>query len=172
MNRYLLTIIPALLLTACVSPRFDAGGRETVLPLQRAWFEGQIVEYVTTDVSDRAMAEAHGINHVPRLAEAAALRGAQALTSRVYKFPAGEQIGVFQSSPNPAGSRNTDLAYSPLWRVVMVRWLRAEAVTELKSEEAVLAAEERGDLALEVTDIVINCPVTRSADGTALRGLR
>lgn len=172
MNRYLLTIIPALLLTACAGPRFDAGGRETVLPLQRAWFEGQIVEYVTTDVSDRAMAEAQGINYVPRLSGAAALRGAQALTSRVYKFPAGEQIAVFQSAPNPAGGRNADLAYSPLWRLVTVRWQRADAVTELKSEEAVLAAEERGELALEVTDIVINCPVTRSADGTALRGVR
>lgn len=172
MKRQCLAMISAVLLTACAGPRFDAGGRETVLPLQRAWFEGQIVEYVATDVSDRAMAQAQGINHVPRLTAAAAMQGPHALTSRVYKFAGGEQIGVFQSAPDPTGGNNADRAYSPLWRVVMTRWLRTDAIIELKSEEAVLAAEARGELALEVTDIVINCPVTRSVDGLALQGVR
>ena len=31
----------------------------------------------------------------------------------------------------------------------------------LKSEEELLAAEERGDVALEQTEVVVNCPVTR-----------
>ncbi|MDZ7856862.1 hypothetical protein [Sphaerotilus sp.] len=42
----------------------------------------------------------------------------------------------------------------------------------MKSEEALLAAEEKSEVALEVTDIVVNCPVTRAAGGQALRGVR
>lgn len=53
-----------------------------------------------------------------------------------------------------------------------MRWIRPEAVRELKSEEALLAAEERKDLSLEVIDIVVNCPVVRGSDGAALRGVR
>ncbi len=40
------------------------------------------------------------------------------------------------------------------------------------SEEALLAAEERGDVTLELTGTVVNCPVLRSADGTPLGVLR
>jgi hypothetical protein len=79
---------------------------------------------------------------------------------------------VFQSAPLPTGGANADRSYSPLWRMVLVRWLKPGAVRELRSEEEVLAAQERGDLALEVTDIVVNCPITRSVDGLALKGVR
>ena len=57
-------------LTGCASTLFDVGRSETVLPLNRAWVDGRSVEYVTTDISDAAMAKAMGANHVPRLAEA------------------------------------------------------------------------------------------------------
>jgi hypothetical protein len=35
-----------------------------------------------------------------------------------------------------------------------------------------LAAEDKKEVSLEVTEIVINCPVTRSASGQALKGVR
>lgn len=156
-----------LCLTACAT-----GPAEVRLPLHRAWVDGHQVEYVTTDISDAAMARQEGVNHVPRLALALGGPGRPAATERVYKFVGGEQITVFQSAPRPAGGANADANYSPLWRMVQVRWLRPTALRELRSEEEVLAAQERGDVSLEVTDIVVNCPVTRSADGQALRGVR
>ena len=156
-----------LCLTACAT-----GPAEVRLPLHRAWVDGRQVEYVTTDISDAAMARQEGVNHVPRLAQALGGPGRPSVTERVYKFVNGEQITVFQSAPRPAGGVNADPNYSPLWRMVLVRWLRPAALRELRSEEEVLAAQERGDVSLEVTDIVVNCPVTRSADGQALRGVR
>ncbi len=168
-------VLVVALLAGCAAP---AGTRtETRLPLARAWVDGRSVEYVTTDVSDAAMAAAMGVNHVPRLAAALPPRrdgGAPqpSAVERVYMFPGGEQVNIFQSAPRPAGPANADRAYSPLWRVVLVRWQRALARRELVSEEVVLAAEERGDLALEITDTVANCPIVRSADGAALRGVR
>ena len=165
-------ILAAALLGGCASPSFDAGRTETVLPLSRAWVDGRTVEYVTTDISDAAMAKAAGANYAPRLAGAVGGAGHASVLERVYKFPGGEQISIFQSAPLPAGSANAVAAYSPLWRMVLVRWKAPANGRVLKSEEQLLAAEERGEVALEQTQIVVNCPVTRAVDGSALRGVR
>lgn len=164
-------LLICLLLAACAAPG-PGGVAETTLPLHRAWVDGRQVEYVTTDISDATMARREGVNHVPRLALALGAPGRPGVTERVYKFVDGEQITVFQSAPLPTGGANADPNYSPLWRMVLVRWLRPTALRELRSEEQVLAAQERGELSLEVTDIVVNCPITRSVDGLALRGVR
>lgn len=167
-----LTAVCLSLLTACASPFFDVGRSETVLPVSRAWVDGRIVEYIVTDVSDLTMARMTGTNYVPSLAFTLDSAPGQSLIERVYKFPDEEQISIFQSAPDPVGPESQDRSYSPLWRVVLVRWNTAAPKRELKSEEALLAAEERLEVSLEVTDIVVNCPVTRSGDGQSLKGVR
>ena len=161
-----------LILSGCASTSFDVGRTETVLPLNRAWVDGRQVEYVTTDISDLTMAKMAGVNYVPRLRDAITKQGQPSLVERVYKFPHGEQISIFQSAPLPAGGDNTDLSYSPLWRLVLVTWRSPNQAHELKSEEALLAAESNGEVTLKVTDIVVNCPITRSADGLSIKGAR
>lgn len=168
---HLWLLVCALLPVACAAPR-TSGPAETTLPLHRAWVDGHQVEYVTTDISDAAMARQEGVNHVPRLALALGAPGRPGVTERVYKFVNGEQITVFQSAPLPTGGANADRSYSPLWRMVLVRWRQPAALRELRSEEQVLAAQERGEIALELTGIVVNCPITRSVDGQALKGVR
>lgn len=143
-----------------------------MLPVSRAWVDGKIVPYVTTDIADLAMARMMGANHVPALGEAVKTIPGQALLERVYKFPDEDQISIFQSAPNPVGAENPNRSYSPLWRVVMVRWINPTQKQKLKSEEALLSAEDKKPVSLDVTDIVVNCPVTRSADGQALKGVR
>jgi hypothetical protein len=170
--RALLSCCLMLLLSACASPFFDVGRSETVLPLSRAWVDGQQVEYVTTDISDAAMAQMMGANHVPRLADALHAAPGTSLLERVYKFPRDEQVSIFQSAPAPVGAGNRDRNYSPLWRVVLVHWRSGARVRELRSEAQLQQAEDAGELTLEVTGIVVNCPVTRAASGSALRGVR
>ncbi|HEY1091475.1 MAG TPA: hypothetical protein VGE47_10300 [Burkholderiaceae bacterium] len=158
------------LLAACANSGFDAGRTETVLPLSRAWVDGRQVEYISTDISDASMAQAAGLNYVPRLRDAIVAR--PSVLERVYKFPHAEQLSIFQSAPRPVGAANSDRNYSPLWRLVMVTWKTPEQAHELRSEEALLAAEEKGELTLDVTDIVVNCPVTRTVGGAALPRVR
>lgn len=167
-----LLAIAVVLLSACASPVFDVGRSETVLPLSRAWVEGRVVEYVTTDISDLAMAQMMGANHVPGLASALDLPKGSSIVERVYRFPNEEQISVFQSAPNPVGAGNRDRSYSPLWRVVLVSWSGQTRKRELKSEEELLAAEEKKQVVLDVTNIVVNCPITRIGKGESLRGVR
>lgn len=171
MSRYCIVVL-CLLLSACASTVFDAGKTETVLRLSKAWVDGRQVEYVVTDVSDLKMAQAIGVNYVPRLTHALARTGNRSLLERVYKFSQNEQISVFQSGPQPTGPLNADSSYSPLWRLVLVHRLTPGGLREMTSEEDILAAEERGEVRLEVTDIVINCPITRGADGKGLLGVR
>lgn len=172
MRHISLILATLVLLAGCASPLFDVGKTETVLPVSRAWVDGKIVEYITTDISDLAMATMMGSNHVPSLAAAIKAAPGQGFVERVYKFHNDEQISIFQSAPSPAGPTNKDRSYSPLWRVVMVHWLEPSLKREIRSEEELLAAADKKQLALELTDIVINCPVTRSAGGQALRGVR
>lgn len=159
-----------LLLPACASTRKpDTRPVATItLPVLTAWVDDRLVRYISTDASDAEFARHKGINHAPRLADALPRTG-QAPTSagsvleRVYMFHDEAQINVFQSAPLPVGPDSQDLAYSPLWRAVMVRWADGRARQELRSEEAILAAEERGWLTTAVTSLVINCPVVADA---------
>nr|WP_315204190.1 hypothetical protein [uncultured Albidiferax sp.] len=160
------------MLTACAHLGLNAGRTETVLPLHRAWMDGRVVEYITTDISDLAMAQMAGVNYVPRLADALGAAPGQSLAERVYKFAQDEQISIFPSAPHPVGADNQDRSYSPLWRVVMVHWANPANARELTSEEALLAAEERKELTLEITNTVVNCPVTRVQGGLGLKGVR
>ncbi len=162
--------LPALLactvaLTACATPPVPAGDAAGLqLPLLTGWFEGRRVRYITTDVSDAAVARAKGVNFVPRLKEVLpeAPSSTQRVGSpleRVYGFDEGVQAPVFPSVPLPVGSSSRSLGYTPLWRLVQVHWKPGVAPRELRSEEAILEAEDRGDLRLVVTDVVLNCPV-------------
>jgi hypothetical protein len=118
------------------------------------------------------MARMIGVNYVPRLTDAVEALPGKSVLERVYKFENDEQISIFQSSPIPIGEDNKDSHYSPIWRVVMVRWIDPKFIKELRSEESLFAAEERKELTLEITNIVVNCPVTRDSNGRALRGVR
>jgi hypothetical protein len=164
------------LVQACTTPgatnAAPSAPPTVALVLHKAWFEGREVGYVTTDVSDADMARQMGANHAPRLAAAAAPAGSppgtRTATERVYKFAGGEQINIFPSAPQPIGPTSANRAYSPLWQVVLVRWAPGRTPQLLRSEEALLAAAERGDVALTVTPVVVNCPVVIDADGRPL----
>lgn len=153
-----------------------ADRRETVtLPAFHAWFEGRDVVYVTTDVSDPDMARVIGANHVPRLRDALPPRpkppAARTALERVYIFADGTQTrSVFASIPRPVGPASEDEAYSPIWQVYFVARARG-ASGSLRSEAAILDAEAAGDLTIQPTNIVVNCPVVSVEDDGALPGI-
>jgi hypothetical protein len=168
----------SILLSGLLASGGSWAGETVTLPLRKAWFEGRIVHYVTTDISDAAMAREAGVNHVPLLADALLPEGAarafpgwRAPVDRVYKFMNGEQDTVFPSAPRPVGADNIDRGYSPLWQLYELRWRPGATARLLTSEEAVLAAQERGELEITPTRIIINCPVVSDAQGGALRGV-
>jgi hypothetical protein len=170
-RRRLLLAAAGLALTACSALPPTA----IVLPLVPGWHEGEPVFYVSTEASDAAAAQAMGVTHAPRLRDALPAPGrsgpSRSALERIYGFPNREQASVLPSAPQPLGPGSRDDTYSPLWRVVEVRWQPGRAIATLRSEEQVLAAAERGDVALTTTDLVVNCPVVHR-EGSTMPGAR
>lgn len=163
---YVLLVISVFSLSACSS--LDKNP-EYSLPMLSAWYNGQMVNYVTTDVSDANMAREMGANYAPRLRDAIPEYPKpprqKTVLERVYGFPEGEQPNnVFGSAPSPVGYNSTDEQYSPVWHMYWVKWVDPNQAKVLTSEEAILDAEELGLVTIERTDIVVNCPIVSSPD--------
>ena len=169
-----------LMLSACATPAPQASMAQAHLPLQRGWFEGKTVFYITTDVSDAAVAQDKKANFAPRLAYALpALLALPALPAKsqtpqpssvdkVYAITNLEQGNVFASAPLPMGHTNREAAYSPLWLMLTVTWKPNIDKRVLKSEEEVLDAAEKGWVAVASTGVIVNCPIVHRG---ALGGL-
>ena len=82
-----------------------------------------------------------------------------------------QQASSFASAPFPMGSSSRDTAYNPLWQMVKVTWAAGRTPQTLRSEEAVLAAADRGADALEPTRVVLNCPIVHRGPKGALPGV-
>lgn len=157
----------ALLLSACGAPlKKHVQGEEVAIsfPLYHAWYNDQEVLYITTDVSDQAIAIEKKANYAPRLRDALPRYprspGVKSALERVYAFPNQEQAwNVFPSAPQPLGPSSEDKQYSPLWLMYTVVWKDPSKARELRSEEAIFVAEDEGLVTVERTDVVLNCPV-------------
>ncbi|MFN3437122.1 MAG: hypothetical protein ACK41V_05470 [Acidovorax sp.] len=164
-------LMAAALLAGCDTPTVaantaPASAERAHLPLLRGWFEGNEVLYVTTDASDAEVAREHLANYVPQLAHALADVPTTAggthrpgATARVYGSTNFRQPSVFASAPEPVGHANLSAAYSPLWQLVKVTWRDPSQSRTLRSEEEVLDAADKGLVVLEVTRVVLNCPI-------------
>lgn len=180
-------LLAAALLTGCGTPAANtntntnpgpASAERAHLPLLRGWFDGKEVLYVTTDASDAEVAREHLANHVPQLAHAladvpSAAGGSRrpGATSRVYGSTNFRQPSVFASAPEPVGHANRSAAYSPLWQLVKVTWREPLQARVLRSEEEVLDAQDKGLVGLEVTRVVLNCPIVHRGELGVLPGV-
>jgi hypothetical protein len=168
----LLGVVAAL--SGCAHPPATPGAGLVQLPVLRGWFEGEAVLYVTTDVSHADVAAAKGANFAPRLALALPggppQPGRRSSVDKVYSFTNFQQPSIFASAPQPVGAASRDTAYSPLWQMVKVTWQPGRNPRELRAEEAVLEAAEKGDVVLEATPVVLNCPIVQRSGQGALPG--
>ena len=125
------------------------------LPIILGWFDGQPAPYIQVEASDRTIAEQQNVNYAPMLANAANT-GAVDDLYMVTNFPQGN---VIASAPVPAGPKNVNKAYSPLWQVSMITWKSGVRPRLLTSQAAVLDAENSGAVTVVKTNVIVNCPV-------------
>ena len=159
-------VLPLMAVSGCAS---HSEPDEISLPLLTAWYDGEPVHYVTTDVSDQALAKEMGANYAPRLYDAVPdypkPPGEKTVLERVYAFPQGTQSrNVFASKPTPVGYASDDKNYSPIWLLYKVEWKDPDQARELRSEGAIFKAKSAGLVSITRTPVVINCPVV-SVDG-------
>jgi hypothetical protein len=133
-------------------------------PVISGWAHGRSVDYLLQEISDpdvaKLMREKTGfdVQVVPALANVP-----RKALADLYLFmngisgpnPFGFQRNVIDSVPGEPG-------YSPLWLHTFVKWNDTSKARELKSEEEILAADKAGEVSLEASKLVINCPVLPS----------
>jgi hypothetical protein len=133
-------------------------------PVVEGWAHGKPIKYLLEEVSDPAVAKllkdksGFDVQTVPALANVPS----KALAN-LYLFmngvagpnPFGFQRNVIDSVPGEAG-------YSPLWLHTFVKWKNPAKARELKSEEQIKAAARAGEVTLERSKLVVNCPVLPS----------
>lgn len=154
----LLLIAAIVLLTAC-TPR-QSGPAKAELPAGKAWADGKEIYFIHTEASDADVAKKltnmmkSPVMLVPSLAEVPdkALANVYVFTNGlVGSGPFGFQPDVFDNPPGTIG-------YTPLRRLNAVAWKDQSKARELKSAEEVLAAENVGEITIELPSVVINMP--------------
>src|SRR5262249_3659437 len=136
------------------------------VPLAPGFSNGEGIFVITTEASDAAVAAQSGVTLVPRLASLIAANA----TSNVYKVTNANQPNIFTAIPSPLGPDNSNADYSPFWRLNLVTWQTGRTRPTLRSEAEVIAAQAAGEVTVESTNIVINCPVVFTQSGGALPG--
>src|SRR5215831_11116466 len=130
------------------------------IPLTRGYVNGFEVFYISTEASDKGLAD-HLTNFIhSRVSFAPALKNAppQSLAN-IYVFQNGIKCsGPLGFQPNVADSQPGDPGYSPLWRINNVGWKQGVSPKELKSETDILSAQKNGELTISSSDAIVNCP--------------
>ena len=137
-------------------PASDAiGPRSSVsLPAFTGTFDKHAVLYIYTDSSNKAEAHADHVTYSPSLA--ALLASAAPV---YFVVNGGHARGpIFTNQPGEAG-------YTPLGRVVEVRWKTPAKAMALESDEQIRQLAGKGVLTLTKTGTVINVPMVKVASG-------
>ncbi len=154
----LLVLITASVLVTCV-PKQKMGAT-AIMPVGKAYAEGQEIYFMHTEASDPDIAELltkmmdSPVLYVPSLAEvpADALANVYVFTNGLKGMgPLGFAADVFDNPPGTDG-------YTPLRRLMLVTWTNPASARELKSATEVLDAAATGAVTLEEPGVVINMP--------------
>src|SRR6266516_1822430 len=128
------------------------------IPLKQGYVNGNPVFYINTDISDQKLAglltntTGFKVNYAPLIAQAPGDAVAQ-----FYVFKNGiKGNGTLGFQPTVGNAQPGDANYSPLWKINIVEWKNGVTPTQLKSEKEVLDA--KGDLTVNPTNVVANCP--------------
>jgi hypothetical protein len=140
------------------------------LPLTPGYANGHKVFYISTEASDRDLADLMSNLTGARVVYAPSLANAPpAALANIYAFKNGiEGLGPLGFQPNVADSEPGNVTYSPLWRIILVEWKEGINATELKSEQEITAALQEGKLTIEPTKMVVNCPFIQWEGGSLM----
>jgi hypothetical protein len=123
-------------------------------PAFAGYYDGHKDIYLSTDVSDKAEANAMHINYAPAL-KAVPLASAPEIYL-VQGKAASRQLAVFGSQPGEA-------SYSPIWKETLLIWKASATPVLITSDTQIDQLEKKGVLAERATSIRLNCPIIKVA---------
>ena len=140
------------------------------IPLTKGYVKGSEVFYISTEASDKDLADSLTKLTGFRVAYTPALQKTPAdALAQIYAFKNGiEGVGPLGFQPNVADSQPGDTNYSPIWAVNIVEWKEGVIPRELKSQTEVLDAQKNNDLTVTASGLIVNCPFVQW-DGGSLK---
>ncbi len=155
----LILVVLLVVLAGCTTQGQDSGDYASI-PVGKGYADGKEIYFSHTETSDPDIAQKltdmmdSPVLLVPSLAQAP-----ETALADVFVFenglkgmgPLGFQSDVFD---NPPGSEG----YSPLRRIILVKWNDESKARELKSTAEIMDAETSGELTTTQTDVVVNMP--------------
>ena len=138
------------------------------IPLTQGFVKGYPVFYISTEASDKDLAEhltqltGFDVTYTPALQQTPTDALAQ-----IYAFENGiKGVGPLGFQPNVADSQPGDINYSPLWSVNIVKWSDDVNARELKSQTEILTAQANGELSVTSSGLIVNCPFVQWNGGS------
>lgn len=130
------------------------------VPTVKGFAEGQEVRFIHTEASDSQVADMLAkMMDSPVLLVPSLARAPEEMLADVYVFTNGiKGEGPFGFQPDVFDSPPGDPRYSPLRGVNLVAWNSAASPRVLKSTAEVRKLEEKGEVTITGTGIVVNMP--------------
>lgn len=138
------------------------------IPLTKGYVKGSEVFYISTEASNKDLADhltkltGFRVSYTPALEKTPADALAQ-----IYAFENGiKGPGPLGFQPNVADSQPGDVNYSPLWAVNIVKWNDSATPRELKSQIEIITAQTNGELTVTPSGFIVNCPFVQWNGGS------
>jgi hypothetical protein len=119
-------------------------------PVTYGYYDGHVDTMISTDISNKVQATARHINYSAALLTQPA--GTNPALYIVSGPAAANQPMVFGSEPGKDD-------YSPLWQEITVKWKAGVKPVLLVKDDQIKALATKGDLTVEPTPVVLNCPI-------------
>jgi hypothetical protein len=159
-----------MMMNATEVPKLTETSLPVTIPLTKGFVDGAEVFYISTEASDKDLADhlteftGFRVAYAPSLA-----RTPQSALANIYAFSNGiEGSGPLGFQPSVVDSKPGDSQYSPLWRINMVEWKEGATPRILMSDEEIASAQAAGEVGITFTQLVVNCPFV-SWDGGSLQ---
>jgi hypothetical protein len=138
------------------------------IPLTQGFVKGSEVFYISTEASDKDLADHLTKFTGFRVAYTPALQKTPAdALAQIYAFENGiKGSGPLGFQPSVADSQPGDINYSPLWAVNIVKWNDGITPRELKSQVEIITAQTNGELTVTPSGFVVNCPFVQWNGGS------
>ena len=139
------------------------GDNATVsIPISKGFVDGKVAYFIATDASDKQIVSSVSnttdfrVNYAPVLAdtnESTRQQGYVFVNGMKGEGPMGSQMSVASALPEDEG-------YSPLFEINYVKWNTnaTKDMRVLKSVDEIMAAQEKGELTITKSNVVINSP--------------
>jgi len=136
------------------------------IPLTMGYADGNAVYYISTEASVKDVADHLTDLSGFRVAFTPSLQNTpKESLADIYAFTNGiKGSGAFGFQPQVADSQPPNPDYSPLWLVHAVTWNDNAIPRELKSEQSIMDAKNNGEITIEDTGVVVNCPFVQWKD--------